>query len=150
MSCDVLVLGGGIVGLACARELAGEGLRVEVLDSEPILAADGWRGASWAAAGMLAPLSEAPEAGALFDAARASRDLWPGFARELREESDLAVDHDASGALMAALTPGSASMSRQIRTSSPCITRSAELSRPGFSMVMRRTLSAGQSNFSRS
>ncbi|MCB1056291.1 MAG: glycine oxidase ThiO [Acidobacteria bacterium] len=105
MSCDVLVLGGGIVGLACARELAGEGLRVEVLDSEPILAADGWRGASWAAAGMLAPLSEAPEAGALFDAARASRDLWPGFARELREESDLAVDHDASGALMAALTP---------------------------------------------
>lgn len=103
MSTDVLVLGGGIMGLACARELAGRGMRVSVVESEERIAVDGWRAASWAAAGMLAPLSEAPKAGPLFEAARASRDLWPSFAAELRAESGLSVEHDDDGALMVAL-----------------------------------------------
>ncbi|MES1210917.1 MAG: FAD-dependent oxidoreductase, partial [Acidobacteriota bacterium] len=29
---DVLILGGGIIGLACARELARAGLKVELLE----------------------------------------------------------------------------------------------------------------------
>jgi glycine oxidase len=49
----VLVVGGGVIGLSAAWRLARAGHRVEVLD------ASGSRGASWVAAGMLAPVSEA-------------------------------------------------------------------------------------------
>ncbi|MCW2523299.1 MAG: glycine oxidase ThiO, partial [Frankiales bacterium] len=50
---DVLILGGGVIGLAAAYRAAESGLTVRLLD------ASGTRGASWAAAGMLAPISEA-------------------------------------------------------------------------------------------
>ena len=53
MPLDVLIVGGGVIGLAAAYRLAGEGLRVRLVD------ASSGRGASWAAAGMLAPVSEA-------------------------------------------------------------------------------------------
>jgi glycine oxidase len=49
----VLIVGGGIIGLAIACRTAETGLSVRVIDSS------GTRGASWAAAGMLAPISEA-------------------------------------------------------------------------------------------
>lgn len=51
---DILVVGGGIIGLACARELARAGFKVEVLERLPAGAE-----ASLAAAGMLAPMAEA-------------------------------------------------------------------------------------------
>ncbi|WP_432537563.1 glycine oxidase ThiO [Kineococcus arenarius] len=51
-SCDVVVLGGGIVGTACAWRLAERGRRVVLADPDP------GGGASRAAAGMLAPVSE--------------------------------------------------------------------------------------------
>lgn len=50
---DVLVVGGGVIGLAAAFRLARAGLSVRLVD------ASGSRGASWVAAGMLAPVSEA-------------------------------------------------------------------------------------------
>ncbi|MDQ2838326.1 MAG: glycine oxidase ThiO [Actinomycetota bacterium] len=50
---DVLVVGGGVIGLAAAFRLAGAGHSVRLVD------ASGSRGSSWAAAGMLAPVSEA-------------------------------------------------------------------------------------------
>ncbi|MCI2237575.1 glycine oxidase ThiO [Paenibacillus sp. TRM 82003] len=51
-ACDVVVLGGGIVGTACAWRLAERGRRVVLADPDP------GGGASRAAAGMLAPVSE--------------------------------------------------------------------------------------------
>jgi glycine oxidase len=51
-SFDVAVVGGGAIGLACAREAQRRGARVVVLDS-------GAPGAWQVAAGMLAPVSEA-------------------------------------------------------------------------------------------
>lgn len=51
--CDVLVVGGGVIGLAAAWRLAADGASVQLVD------ASGAQGASWAAAGMLAPVSEA-------------------------------------------------------------------------------------------
>jgi glycine oxidase len=50
---DVVIVGGGVIGLAAAYRLAEQGATVQLVD------ASGGRGASWAAAGMLAPVSEA-------------------------------------------------------------------------------------------
>jgi glycine oxidase len=50
---DALVVGGGVIGLAAAYRLAATGASTCLID------ASGTRGASWAAAGMLAPISEA-------------------------------------------------------------------------------------------
>jgi glycine oxidase len=97
---DVLILGGGIIGLACAHELAKAGLNVELLERRSAGAE-----ASLAAAGMLAPLSESPEAGPFFEACRASRDLWASWAAALSEETGMSIEHDASGALVVALDP---------------------------------------------
>lgn len=94
---DVLVLGGGIIGLSIARALAGAGLEVEVLERLHAGAE-----ASLAAAGMLAPLSETPSDDAFFAACRASRDLWAPFAAALEAESDLTIDLDREGALAVA------------------------------------------------
>ena len=97
---DVVILGGGIIGLACARELAKAGLQVEVVERREAGAE-----ASLAAAGMLAPLAESPAPGPFFDACRASRDLWAAWAAELAEETGLSIEHDASGSLVVALEP---------------------------------------------
>jgi len=78
---DVLVVGGGIVGLAVAWRAAQEGLAVTVVDPAP------GRGASWAAAGMLAPVTEARAAEAPLTAlGLASLRRWPSFADELADE----------------------------------------------------------------
>jgi glycine oxidase len=58
MAPDVLVVGGGIIGVATALELSKQGLRVTVLERGSC-----GQGASWAAAGMLAPQAEQLEGG---------------------------------------------------------------------------------------
>lgn len=95
---DVLILGGGIIGLAIARELALKGLRVEVVERLPHGAE-----ASLAAAGMLAPLGETSVAGAFLDACRDSRGLWGPWVAALESETGLSVDYDTSGTLLVAL-----------------------------------------------
>jgi len=95
---DVLVLGGGIIGLACARELALRGFRVEVVERLPAGAE-----ASMAAAGMLSPLGERLVPSPFLDACRASRGLWGPWVAALESETGLSVDYDTSGALLIAL-----------------------------------------------
>jgi glycine oxidase len=92
-SFDVLIVGGGIVGGAIAWELAGRKLRVAILDRQ-----EPWREASWAAAGMLSPSPEAPDSSALFPLARASFDLYPGWASEIERVAEVAplIHHEAT------------------------------------------------------
>ncbi|HZI63592.1 MAG TPA: FAD-dependent oxidoreductase, partial [Thermoanaerobaculia bacterium] len=92
---DVLVIGGGIIGLACARELAGRGLRVALYERERPSGA-----ASPASAGLLAPLSHLPVPGAFIDALKRARDEWPEWCAALADESGVEVELDASGLLL--------------------------------------------------
>jgi glycine oxidase len=94
---DILVIGGGIIGLACARELALQGFRVELVERLPAGAE-----ASTAAAGMLSPVDEHSTSGPFVDACRASRDLWSFWVAAVEEETGLSLDYDTSGALVVA------------------------------------------------
>jgi glycine oxidase len=77
---DVVVVGGGPVGAACARELALAGRRVLVLDPE------GENGQAWkAAAGMLAPQMEAEPEDPLLELGLAAREHYGPLAEALRE-----------------------------------------------------------------
>jgi glycine oxidase len=72
---DAAIVGGGIIGLACAFEARRHGLDVCVLER-----AEAGCGATRAAAGVLGPDPETPGFTAL---ARRSAELWPSFAAEL-------------------------------------------------------------------
>ncbi len=97
-SYDAVVVGAGVIGLACAWRAAPRGFSVLVVDcGEP------GSGASGVAAGMLAPVTEA-EFGeeALLALNLESARAWPAFAAELGERSGLATGYRESGALVAA------------------------------------------------
>ena len=96
---DVIVVGAGVIGLACAWRAAQRGLRVLVLER----GAPG-AGASGVAAGMLAPVGEASwgEEG-LLGANLASARAWPAFASELAEASGRDAGYTPRGALHVAL-----------------------------------------------
>jgi glycine/D-amino acid oxidase-like deaminating enzyme len=75
---DVIIIGGGVIGLSIARELALHQRSVLVLDrGNPRDAA------SWAAAGMLAPQSEAGDPGPLFDLCLASARIYRPWIQRL-------------------------------------------------------------------
>jgi len=90
---DVIVIGGGIIGLTLARELRKQSAKVLLLEKgEP------GREASHAAGGMIAdcPL-EMPAA--LHPLAAASARMYPGFVEQLQIESGHDVDLRAQGTL---------------------------------------------------
>jgi len=78
-SFDVVVVGGGVVGLNVAWELAGQGLSVAVLERGAI-----GREASWAGAGILPPgnLAGATTPEALLRAL--SHEIWPILSAQLK------------------------------------------------------------------
>ena len=83
---DVLVVGGGAIGAACARELAQAGRRVVMLEQ------GGDAGQAWrAAAGMLAPQIEAGPDDPLLPLGLAGRDLYPALAQALVEATGINV-----------------------------------------------------------
>lgn len=91
----VAVVGGGVVGLAVARELARDGNEVTVFDDRP------GAGASSAAAGMLAPVSEAAyEETELLALGLAAAAGWPEFAATLRDESGIDPQLHRAGSLL--------------------------------------------------
>ncbi len=93
---DVAIVGGGIIGGSIAFELARLGLRVTLLDRQ-----EPGREASWAAAGMLSPGPESPDAIPLVPLGRASLDRYPQFVAEIEEASGRTVGYRAEGALEA-------------------------------------------------
>jgi glycine oxidase len=96
---DAVIIGAGLIGLACAWRAARRGLSVLVVDraSEP------GAGSSGVAAGMLAPVTEADFGEeALLRVNLAARERWPAFAAELEEHTGLSTGYRESGALVVA------------------------------------------------
>ena len=94
----VVVVGGGVIGLSLAWRLARENAAVTVVER-----GQAGRSASWVAAGMLAPISEAAfDDHAYVSFARASMARFPSFLEELEEDAGLAVDLDTRGTLVVA------------------------------------------------
>jgi glycine oxidase len=92
---DVVVAGAGVIGLAVAWRSAQAGLSVRVVDEAP------GAGASRAAAGMLAPVTEASYGEeALTALALASVARYPAFVEELVEASGLPVPLRTAGTLL--------------------------------------------------
>ncbi|PTQ54048.1 MAG: Glycine oxidase ThiO [Hydrogenibacillus schlegelii] len=102
---DVLVVGGGMIGLAIARQLAVRGVRVIVAEQAGV-----GSGASQAAAGMLAAQVETEEDGPFFDLQVASRRLWQKWAHVLPEETGVAIGYRKTGMYRIAGTPHEAEM----------------------------------------
>lgn len=74
------MVGAGVVGAACARELALRGRKVRVIDRGGE-AGEGWRGS----AGMLAPQIDATAGDDFFELGIAGREFYRDHAAELRE-----------------------------------------------------------------
>ena len=97
---EVVIIGGGVIGLAVARALAQRGVRDVLIVERSSLGAE----ASSAAAGMLAPQAEADCADDFFRLCCQSRDLYPAFAQSLHEETGLDIELETSGTLYLAFT----------------------------------------------
>jgi glycine oxidase len=98
---DVLIVGAGVIGCSLARELAGRGLSVTVIErGEP------GGEASSAAAGLLAPQAEGLGRGPFLDLALESRGLYPAWTAKLVEESRMEVGYRRAGILRCVLPGG--------------------------------------------
>src|SRR5512144_1622454 len=95
---DVVIVGGGVIGLAIAWRAAGRGLRVSVVDPDP------GSGASRVAAGMLAPVTEVHYGEErLLALTLASAARYPDFVADLAEASGRDPGYRACGTLAVAL-----------------------------------------------
>ena len=93
------VVGGGAIGLAVAWRAAGRGLRTIVFErGRP------GGGASWVAAGMLAPVTEArlSNEAVLLELGVASARLYPEFVEELRAATGIELGYRRCGTLVVA------------------------------------------------
>jgi glycine oxidase len=98
---DLLVLGGGAIGLSVAWKASCEGFTVTLIDPAP------GKGAMWAAAGMLASAAEShfgeEHHVALLSAASAQ---WSSFSQEIEAETGLNIGYEPNGTLVVGLDRG--------------------------------------------
>ena len=92
---DAVIVGCGIIGLSIALALKQRGKKVIVIDR-------GTQEASWAAGGMLRPLteSESPE---FLSLCLESAALYPAYVKEVERLSGMDVEYDTTGSLLFAL-----------------------------------------------
>lgn len=92
---DFLVVGGGVIGMMLARELADSGAEVTLIDRNECA-----QESSWAGGGIVSPLYPwryPPEVTAL---ANAAQDFYPRLAEELLEETGIDPEFLPHGLLM--------------------------------------------------
>jgi glycine oxidase len=97
---DLAVLGGGIVGLSVAWRACARGISVTLLERGRI-----GEGATNVAAGMLAPVAEVefgPAGRRVLELGLRSARMWPSFAAELEQASEIDVGLRRGGTLVVA------------------------------------------------
>src|SRR5437868_6890573 len=91
---DVLIIGGGVIGLTTAYTLARDGARVTLLDRQ-----DFGRESSWAGAGIISP-GNPERAPTPFDKLRAISSVeYPLLAAELRDRIGVDAGYRCTGGL---------------------------------------------------
>ena len=109
-SYDAVIVGGGVIGLACAWRATRRGARVAVVERAQPPA-----GATRVAAGMLAPVGELafgePE---LLKMNLAAAELYPDFVAELERASGVSTGYRRDGALHVALDRDEAAELRRV------------------------------------
>ncbi|MEZ2388946.1 glycine oxidase ThiO [bacterium RCC_150] len=105
---DVVVIGGGVIGLGIAWEARRSGRSVVLVDPAPA------SGATFAAAGMLAPVSELHyQEEDLLELMLESSALWPGFERDLSGAGAPAAGHSTGYRTTPTLAVGADAADRQ-------------------------------------
>jgi glycine oxidase len=94
---DIAIVGAGIIGLSVAFELAARGASVRIYDT-----AEPARAASWAAAGMLAPLTERLPNDDMQALCESSLGLYPEFAQAIQDTGGIDPHLRLDGILHAA------------------------------------------------
>jgi glycine oxidase len=97
---DVAIIGGGLIGGSIAFELSAENLRVVILDRQ-----EPGQEASWAAAGMLSPGPDSPEAVSLVPLMKESLRIYPEFVAAVEDSSGSSADFAREGTLQILLAP---------------------------------------------
>jgi glycine oxidase len=81
---DVLIVGGGVIGLSIAYELSGQGVSVEIVER-----GDFGMESSWAGAGMLLPGQSLDDSQPDARLRAISNSLWPEWSEQLRETTGI-------------------------------------------------------------
>ncbi len=96
---EICIIGGGVIGLGIGWQLAKLGASVAIFEQNRA-----GRGASWAAAGMLAPLAEAhTEESELLELGCKSLALYPKWVEELEADADMSIGYRVEGTLIVGL-----------------------------------------------
>jgi glycine oxidase len=96
---DVVIVGGGVIGLSIAYVLAREGVRATLFDRREL-----GREASWAGAGMIPPAAERPAASAMSLLRSRSARLYPEWSAALKEETGIDNEYRCNGGVDVAWT----------------------------------------------
>ena len=98
MNSDIIIIGGGIIGLTLARELHKNGVKkITILEKGKV-----GKESSFAAAGMLLSQAEINQVDDFFQFCEDSKKLYPDFAEELLDETDIDIELDKRGTLFTA------------------------------------------------
>jgi glycine oxidase len=132
---DVVVVGGGVIGLSCAWRLAQRGAEVVVLEQ-----GHPGQGATQVAAGMLAPVGELtfgePE---LLELTLAAARMYPEFVAQLEAATGQSTGYEQLGALHVALDRDEAAHLRRVHD----LQRSLDLEAEWLSTRQCRELEPG-------
>ncbi len=100
-STDVVVVGGGVIGLSIAYALAKRGVLATVIDRDAF-----GKGASWAGAGMLPPFVVRTTSSPMVELRSWSAVLYREWSAELRERVGVDNGYRVTGGIDVALEPG--------------------------------------------
>lgn len=111
---DILIIGGGAIGGSIALALAERGASVSVFEAGAI-----GKGASWAAAGVLAPDWSGEDPPALTRLAADSLLLWPDWVRLVEDRSGIALNFRRDGLINVWVDPEAPHLPPDLATTPP-------------------------------